>query len=468
MVAIITDNFKRKFIDQIITDVGTTSGYYVAIGRSEDWDSSDTVPNPTNSLAEQRRFRESMQSVKLGEDVSYVIPRNNWSSGTTYDSYDDAVAGYPTNAYYVITDELQVYICLQQGRNTSGVSVPSSIKPTGTLLEPQTKSDGYVWRYLYSLSAGRATKFQSSNYTPVEFIDSSADPAGFTTQQAEQRNIQYAAIRGEVTDVVVTAGGSGYTSVPTVTITGLQNTYDSAGLAPKTATATAVVNGGTIVDIKMDDSGTGKAFGRGYVFADVDISGGGGSGAIARAVLAPVRGIGGDPRDDLRSTALMFNCKTDGAEGNTFVVGNDFRQVALIRNPRIGPDSDAASFTGNSANTLKTLKLAAGGATFAPDKTILGASSGAKAFIDKVDSDRIYFHQTTETGFTPFQEAETISETDGAGTGTLDSAGADVDTRAFDSADIDLSSGEILYIDNRAAITRSAAQQEDFKIIIQL
>ena len=36
------------------------------------------------------------------------------------------------------------------------------------------------------------------------------------------------------------------------------------------------------------------------------------------------------------------------------------------------------------------------------------------------------------------------------------------------SADIDLSSGEILYIDNRAAISRSAAQQEDFKIIIQL
>ena len=88
--------------------------------------------------------------------------------------------------------------------------------------------------------------------------------------------------------------------------------------------------------------------------------------------------------------------------------------------------------------------------------------------VDKVDSDRIYFHQTAITGFTAFQEAETISEVDGAGTGTLDSVGADANSFAFDSADIDLSSGEILYIDNRAAITRSAAQQEDFKIIIQL
>lgn len=466
MVAIITDNFKRKFIDEIISDVGTSSGYYVAIGRSEDWDSSDTVPNPTNSLAEQRRFRESMQSLKLGEDVSYVIPRNNWSSGTTYDAYDDAVGGYPSNAYYVITDELQVYICLQQGKTTAGVAVPSSIKPQGTGLDPSTKSDGYVWRYLYSLSAGRATKFQSSNYTPVEFLDSSADPAGFTVQQAEQRNTQYAAIKGEITDIAVTAGGSGYTSAPSVTIQGIQNAYD--GVPPKTATATAIVDNGTVVNITMDDSGSGKAYGRGYTFANVTLSGGGGTGATARPILAPFRGIGGDPRDDLRATAVMFNCKTDGAEGNTFVIGNDFRQVALMRNPRVGTDSDDSAFIGNSANTLRTLKLAAGGATFSPDKTILGATSSARGLIDKVDSDRIYFHQTAITGFTPFQEAETISEIDGAGTGTLDSVGADANSFAFDSADIDLSSGEILYIDNRAAITRSAAQQEDFKIIIQL
>ena len=219
-------------------------------------------------------------------------------------------------------------------------------------------------------------------------------------------------------------------------------------------------NGGSSVSGSSQNGNSGSSGG--------NKTGGGGSGGTARAVLSPFRGLGGDPREELRATAVMFNCKTDGAENNTFVVGNDFRQVALMRNPRIGPDSDDSAFVGNSANTLKTLKLTSGGATFSPDKTILGASSNARALIDKVDSNRLYFHQTSVTGFTPFQEAETISEVDGAGTGSLDSAGADADTRAFDSADIDLSSGEILYIDNRAAITRSAAQQEDFKIIIQL
>ena len=274
MVAIITDNFKRKFIDEIISDVGTSSGYYVAIGRSEDWDSSDTVPNPTNSLAEQRRFRESMQSIKLGEDVSYVIPRNNWSSGTTYDAYDDAVGGYPSNAYYVITDELQVYICLQQGKTTAGVAVPSSIKPQGTGLDPSTKSDGYVWRYLYTISALRSSQFVTANFLPVEKIDSLG--TGASVIDTKNKAIQDSATPGEIVGIRLTNGGTGYTTAPTIGINGRFRNNDSVGHSlNKLAAATATVSGGAIVKIEMNDSGSGKAFGRNYDFAQITVTGGG-------------------------------------------------------------------------------------------------------------------------------------------------------------------------------------------------
>ena len=164
MVAIVTDAFKRQIINQITDDVDSTAvSYYLGIGRSEDWDSTDTPPNPTNTLRDIRNYKLNQQAMKLGEDVSFVIPRYNWNSGTVYSAYDDAVSGYPSNAYYVMTDELQVYICLQQGKNNSGISVPSTVQPSGVDLEPQTKADGYVWRYLYSISAGRAQKFQSAN-----------------------------------------------------------------------------------------------------------------------------------------------------------------------------------------------------------------------------------------------------------------------------------------------------------------
>lgn len=460
MVAIITDNFKRNIIDQIIDDVDSTGvTYYVAVGRSEDWDSADAAPTPLNTLRDQRNFRLSMQSMKLGEDVSFVIPRYNWSSGTIYDAYDDAVQGYPTNSYYVMTDELQVYICLQQGKTSAGIGVNSSIKPTGTSSIPQTTADGYVWRYLYSISAASSNKFQSSNYSPIEFVKPSVDSTGLSIQQLQQRTVQYGAIPGQVLGIAITNGGTGYTSQPNVTIT---------GNGTQSPNATASVFGGAVVDIKMNDSGSGKSYGAGFDYADVAISGGGGSGATARAILPPTRGLGGDPRDDLKSTAIMFNSKLEGAEGNNFVIGNNFRQVALIKDPRIGPDSNATLFTASSANVMRSLKLAAVSSAFSIDKTILGGTSTTKALIDRVDSNRLYFHQTEVTGFGLFIEGETLAEVDGSGAGALDSASADLDNRAFDSAEVDFRSGEILYIDNRAAITRATDQNEDVKVVIQL
>ena len=81
------------------------------------------------------------------------------------------------------------------------------------------------------------------------------------------------------------------------------------------------------------------------------------------------------------------------------------------------------------------------------------------AYIDKIDSDNIYYHQNETTGFGSFQSAEAISETDGSGAGVV----------ATDSAgDFNPLTGDILYIDNRAAVTRVAEQTEDIKIVIQL
>ena len=474
MVAIITDKLKRNMINKLIEDVDSTgSNYYIGIGRSEQWDSTDTVVNPLASARDERQFRSSLQAMKLGEDISFVVPRNNWSSGTVYSGYDDAVAGYPTNKYYVMTEQNFVYVCLKQGRNSAGVAVPSIIAPTVTTMEPFETSDGYVWKYLFQQGAVPINKFLTSNFMPLSYIETDSDASGDVIKE-EQRKIQKYAIRGEITDIVVTAGGSGYTSPPTVGINGVQRSYGRFGLDsdPKTALATAIIHNGQLVNITMNDSGTGKAFGRGYDAADITITGGGGSGATARAVISPYRGWGRDPREDLKSTSVMINTKLAGTEGDTFLIGNDYRQVALIKNPATSPDSargindsDARlpllSLT--SSNALKSLKLASAPAgSFTADKVIVGGSSAAKAVLDQVDSNRLYFHQTEDTGFINFTGGETLTEIDGAGNGTLDSAAA-----FLDSADVNVHTGEILYIDNRASITRSSAQTEDIKVVIQ-
>ena len=84
MVAIITDRFKKQVLNDLFTDVvDSAATYYIAIGRSQDWNATDAAPTPTNTAKTERDFRNNMQAMKKGEDVSYVIPRYNWSSGTT-------------------------------------------------------------------------------------------------------------------------------------------------------------------------------------------------------------------------------------------------------------------------------------------------------------------------------------------------------------------------------------------------
>lgn len=459
MVAIITDKFKRQVLEDIFLDVkDSDETYYLGIGRSQDWNATDAAPTPLNTAKTVRDFRVNLQAMKKAEDVSYVVPRYNWSSGTIYSGYDDNIQGYPSNAYYVMTDELAVYICLQQGRDAQGNAVTSTVKPSGTSTNPVTTSDGYVWKYLYGQTALRSTKFTSANYIPVQFIDS-AD-AGDPALIQEQKTIQDAANVGEVVGVKLTNGGTGYTSAPTVAFTG------NGTKVPK---ATATVSSGSVVKVEMQDSGSGKAYGAGYDYASVTFSGGGGSGAVARAALAPSGGIGADPRDDLRSSALMFNAKLEGDETNSFITSNDFRQIGLIRNP-VETDSAAngALFTATAGNVLNRLKFGSIAQNFSEDKTILGSTSAAQAYVDRFDSNFVWYHQTDSTGYSLFIEGETVTETDGNGEGILDSASVDGDTDAFTKATVKSFSGELLYVDNRAAIERDPNQTEDIKVIIQL
>ena len=456
MVAIITDKFKREVLDNLYNNVvDSANTYYIGIGRSQDWNVSDTVPNPANTEKAVRDFRLNLQAMKQGEDVSYVVPRYNWSSGTIYSGYDDNISGYPSNAYYVLTDENGVFICLQQGRNSSGAAVASTVKPTGTTVVET--ADGYVWKYLYTITALRATKFVSANYIPVQFIDSAGPSA--PAFEIDQKAVQDAADSGQILAVKIINGGTGYTSAPTVNFTGNGN---------KVPSATATISGGSVVKIEMDDSGTGKAFGRGYDYASVTLTGGGGSNAVVRAVLSPEGGVGANAINDLRSTALMFNTRLEGTENNSLITSNDYRQIGIIKNPKVGQNALDSDFEGQAGNALKKLKFGSIAANFSEDKTILGATSAAKAYIDKADSNFVWYHQTDSTGFLTFLEGETITEADGNGEGILDSAGVDADDDAYLAPTVDPFTGEVLYLDNRAAIERDPNQTEDIKVIIQL
>jgi hypothetical protein len=455
MVAIITDKLKKAFVQKLYDDVGDSAQrYYISIGRSQAWNDSDNVPTPTNTIKTERETRYAFQSIKSAADVTFVVPRNNWSTGTIYSAFNDDQAGYPTYKHYIITNDNAVYICLQQGINATGSTVTSTVEPTGSASTSFKTSDGYVWKFLYTVSTANANKFLSANYMPVQ-LQGTTDSSS-TATEVEQETIQNATIAGQLGGYSVIRGGTGYTSAPTVTVVG---DGDSAS-------GIAYVNGGAIVKVDLDSSLGTLLHGNGYNYAEVTLSGGGGSGAKVDPIFSPTLGFGADPRDDLKSTAIMFNTKPNGIEGGKFFVDNDFRQIALIKNPLVPTtDSDYSASTGIAA---KKLKFDAVATAFTPDNTMLGGTSGAAAYVVSVDSSVVYYYQTDSSGFVQFSEGEAVTETDGSGSGTLDSAGVDADTLAYMFNDINPWKGDVLYIENRAPVERDAAQTEDLKIVIQL
>jgi len=450
MPAIVTDALRRQiaqdFFDQF---TGDTRKYYIGIGRSEQWDSSDTVPTPTNTPTTTEAFRNSLQSVKKVEASSLVVPRNNWSSGAIYSQYDDQQGGYPTRPYYVMNENRQVYVCLETGRDGTGAAVPSTVQPTHSNIDSRRESDGYVWKFLFTISAEKANNFVSANFMPTQLqVSTDSNSTGI---QLKQKEVQDAATPGEILSVIITDGGAGYTSKPTITITDANGT--GAGVNVEIDSAT-----GQVVRVRMNDSSNGDiaGHGSGYTAPSIAFSGGGATrNATARAVLGPDSGIGRDPREDLKSSSVMFHAELLGTDSD-FIINQDFRQVGLIRDIR---DNNNSLFNQTTGNALKSMTMSSVITAFTADKIIEGQTTLARAYIDEVDSNILYYHQSTTTGFVAFQDGELIEETNGGGEGVIDSA--------LIQPEVLPTSGEVLFIDNRSPVDRSTAQNEDIKVIIQ-
>ena len=452
---------KKQVIEYIFDDITDSAGakYYIGIGKSDQWNDSDIATTPEQTEREIRNFRLGIQSMKRVADFSFVVPRNNWISSTTYSAYNDNLGGHTVIPYYVMTDTNAVYLCVRQGRNALGIAVASTVKPTGVDITTKTYADGYAWKFLYTITTPNLSAFLAANYHPVLSqgkLDS--DGSGNVTslsQLVEQKGIQNAAINNSLAGVQLLTGGAGYTSAPSVTIKG-----NGTG-----ARAIATVSGGAVTKIEMDESAGTLVLGSGYNYAEAVLSGGSPTtAATARVRLSPKGGFGKDPRNDLRSRAIMFNTKPSGAEttgdSSEFIIGAAFRQIGIIRNPL---DSADVAFTATAGNSLNRLKMSpATGLSFTIGSTLTGGTSAAKAIIDRKDSDELYYHQTEATGFISFSQGEGVADSDG-NTGTL------LNTTSFSLKPKAMPfTGDLLYVENRASVLRAADQTEDIKVIIEI
>ena len=81
--------------------------------------------------------------------------------GTISKSYNGATK-LEDATFYVMTDEFNVYKCLDNNNNAYSMN-----KPIGTQILPIRLNDGYLWKYMYNVPIALRTKFLTEDQMPV-------------------------------------------------------------------------------------------------------------------------------------------------------------------------------------------------------------------------------------------------------------------------------------------------------------
>ena len=498
MSAIITEKFRQHNADQFFESFSEASAstYYLFIGKATAYTTATTTgsdsspPTPADAVGETEFYAwDSMLAAKkiASTDISYAIPRRDWSNGTTYDMYRHDISSTTTatsgasnlydSTFYFITSDYRVYKVLD---NNGGTAFSGS-EPTSESTSPFA-SGGYVLKYMYSITASEAAKYLTTDYAPV----------------SNDATVTAAATDGKIESLAITAG-SGYTD----------GTYYAAvfgdGSSQGTSSGAIVrltVSGGSIAsfgltagsDTTIHAGGAAYTFGTvnlgsSFTFSDAALTSsssmGGGSGGAVQVVISPKGGHGSDAVTELGGHFVMNAVTLTQAEGDDITTANDFRQVGLVVDPTTYGSTTVASAT--TARQTFVVKLDTNSGTFEADEQITQATTGAVGKVVEWDSSLslLYFQQerfsgfgtsTTNSGLTAFSGANQITGGTSGATGTTTGTTETVTlannntltlTSGYANPELQPDSGNIVYLENRKPIQRDSDQTEDIKLIIE-
>ncbi len=209
MAFLLKDTIHRSLVDTVYNEfLSRRSNYYYFIGNVLEWPSPLVAGTPEDTQSYENYTRNGILSVKKINlrDVSYVVPRIDWTTGTVYDQFDDYSSSFTSDSgatklrdanFYVLTSTYGVYKCIF---NNNGAQ--STEEPYGQDITMLTTSDGYIWKYLYTIPLSSQNRFLTQDYMPV---------------QRAVTNAYYS--RGEVSSIVIDNAGSGYSGNSEVTLT---------------------------------------------------------------------------------------------------------------------------------------------------------------------------------------------------------------------------------------------------------
>ena len=516
MSAIVTDQFRilnaSNFVDSIESNsyyitLGLANPVAAGYGRTSDWNTNP--PSPTDNLSYAGHTGDTILFGKkiTSANVRRIVRRIDWTAGTKYEIYRDdysvqnrapitnAARLYDAN-YYVMNEDYRVYICIENG--SSGTNPKGNVsqdQPTFTDLEPSRagdSGDGYIWKYLFTISPSDIIKFDSTDYITVpNNWDTSSDAQIRAMRESGDSTVN----ENQIKTVYIDDAGGNYAN-------GLGQEMNIIGDG-EGGKVRVDVEGGKITNTVVVSGG------KNYSYALVDLgsinSNSTGTPAHLIPIIPPSRGHGHDIYKELGTDRVLVYARFDDSTKD-FPVDTSFAQVSIVKNPTAVGTSN--TFTDNNFNGLSAFKF--NNVTGTPkvgekiEQTVQNGTAKAFGYVASFDTETkvlkyftdrsLFYNQTTKdqqdyTGIStngrPYafeSSSNLISGQTSAFTGAIDTAFAGIATNPTGVKQINLGvsftagmavpeinkgSGEVIYLDNRASIARNARQKEDIKVILE-
>jgi len=461
MSALVTDQFRilnaSNFIESIDDSsnsyyvwVGLTNpNLYTGFGRNINWDgpgiTNGVVPNPTDNLDYLTQYEDTLL---FGKKVTS-----------------------------------------SSGINTTGNQ--SQYEPTSTDLEPTvagTGEDGYVWKYLFTVSPADIVKFDSTEYVTL--------PNNWNTSTDSQivavrENGDSTLNNNQIKTVYIDNAGSNYAS----------GEVDILGNGSGGRVFVQTNANGEITDTTVTSGGTG------YTYGIVDLGPLQPGSTISNPaklipIIPPSRGHGFDLYKELGADRVMIYARFDDSTRD-FPTNTKFCQIGILKNPTTFISTE--TFSGGEFSGLYAMKFDSVN-SFLPEvgeKINQTVSTGiAVGYVASYDSDtkvlKYFRDRSLYYGSTHDQTDYVGVSTSGNSNINFSSTGGNVigETSGFSgqissfsgitttvnnsiinlgvtftnglaNPEINKKTGDIIYIDNRPLVSRNVRQKEDIKIILE-
>lgn len=516
----VTTNFKILMANELLNLLDTNLNNYLpadnrtvlyaSIGKQLPWNvGTEIIPTPGQTTNEiYGYYRNAIAAKKLNyNNAAFVVPRRDWTSGTVYRQYDCTCNLMDTYMdFYVKNSNDQVFKCLYNNNSAESTEEPALSLSITSLEEPYFEtSDGYKWKYMYTISSSQKQKFMTEDWMPVhtnKFVKAAAISGGLDIVRITNAGSNYTSgglqdiitIDGDGTGAVLKANvsaetiyfpGTANVSNLSISVTGtgtyfLSNTSVGSSLTINGEEKTVIdvtsntqlsvdsvfsevanntlisKTGGEVIDIVIQDRGSN------YTYANVsftDVSGGVGTGATAVVNVGPQNGHGYDSVYELYAKTLMFSVDIDRDEGGYFPTDNDYREICLIHNPT---EYNSSTLCADQIYTLYTkIKVSPGIGDYSQDEIVYqGDTYETSTFTSEVISfdaisNEIYLNNIRGSlstnqiikGYTTGATRVAVSKT---------------------NPTMQMYSGKILYVSDREYTQRDSDQTDKLRFLISL